>query len=649
MIRLSIIIPAYNAEPYIYELLKCLDSQITKEVEVIVIDDGSRIPVKTDFKWCKVIRQENQGCSAARNAGIDKAKGDYISFIDADDLVSEDFVHKILEKTKDKEYDLLEFSWKSLNRNNWCCDEKLNSDNDRLPNPSVCTRVFNRKFVGDTRFNVKKDSTEDEDFSRRIGYLDNERSKDIRVGIITEYLYFYRDDVPMSKTKRHAQGLMNTKRIIYYYDHVTADMTWLLDEIKKEDEVNEVYLMTRQCDLEGIERWCRILKPKQFWGHFIRGEKTDLLYEKKPPIKTQIVIYLQHINTVGGLRTFARHFIRELKSSYDITLLCRTIDKAAYEELVPQVRIIADTIKLDNGIMLPLNCGGSGQFIVCDSLLILSILTPLPLNVNAKKVIRMCHTCKTDPTWEIPQDYDKLLYVSETARDSFGDKDKEVLHNFIDPAKDKALILVSATRFPAPDKGDIEPRMRKLCKMLSEKDIPFMWLNYSDGAMKDPPKNFYNMGVSDHMPEIIKAADYLVQLSDSECWSYACLEALVAGTAIICTPFPSAAEMGIKDKVNSHIIPFDMDIDVEVLMDIPRFTYDYDNKAIRDRWVEILGKTKPKRDYQPDKQVLVEVLQDFVDMMEGCTRQRGTVYQATEQRANQIMMTNPELIRIIGG
>ena len=83
MIKLSIIIPAYNAGPYIYELYNNLKPQLTDEVEVIVVDDGSRIPVE-DMEGFKVIRQTNQGVSAARNTGIDNAKGKYIAFIDAD-------------------------------------------------------------------------------------------------------------------------------------------------------------------------------------------------------------------------------------------------------------------------------------------------------------------------------------------------------------------------------------------------------------------------------------------------------------------------------------------------------------------------------------------------------------------------------------
>ena len=116
------------------------------------------------------------------------------------------------------------------------------------------------------------------------------------------------------------------------------------------------------------------------------------------------------------------------------------------------------------------------------------------------------------------------------------------------------------------------------------------------------------------MQGMIKKADYLVQLSDSECWSYSCLEALTYGTAIICTPFPSTKEMGIKDGINAHIVPFDMDFDVTKLLNIPRFMYVYENEAIRQQWIKILGDTEPLHDYNPGQMVEVEVLEGFNDM-----------------------------------
>lgn len=616
--KLSIIIPCYNAEPYIHELIKVLEPQIWEGVEVLIIDDGSRHPLKTDSTKVKIIRQKNKGCSAARNAGIDKAKGDYISFIDADDVVSREFVSKILEKTKD-EPDVIELSWKSLTDKNWNIDRKLNSDQDRLPNPSVCTRVFRRSFIGDVRFNTQKDSTEDEDFSRKIGILDPENN--YKRAVITDYMYFYRDDVPLSKTKRYAQGLMRTKRVVYYYDQVTSDMTDLLEEIKKEDEINEVFLQTNRCDIPELKRYCQIVKPRNDWGHIIRGEACDHLTRREPPLRTQIVIYRRIINDIGGLMTFILNYVDQMGQDYDITILAENVAQNRMLQLLPKVRVMATKDKP----------------IVCDSLIMLSFLDRLPKNVTAEKVIRMCHACKTDPSWHIPEDYDELVYVSDTAKETFCDTDHITVHNFNTDTSRDMLMLVSATRLPAPDKGDIENRMRKLAKMLNDADIPFIWLNYSDGHLDKAPANFYNMGISYDMQSIIKKADYCVSLSDSECWSYTVLESLMCGTPMICTPFKSAFEMGIEDGVNAHVIPFDMDFDVNILKNIPKFKYKYDNDKIKKQWQQLLGDPKPYERYNPQKMVMVKAKQQYWDIMLLRDIKNGETLIVTEQRANDLI------------
>lgn len=633
-VRLSIIIPYYNAEPYTSMLLERLRPQITNEVEVIVVDDGSKVPFETGHDFVQVIRQQNQGCSAARNVGIDKAKGDYISFIDADDMVARYFVEKILEKTKD-EPDVIEFSWQSLNSNNWNLNVKLNNDNERLSNPSVCTRAFKRSFIGDVRFNIKKDSTEDEDFSRRCGYKiplgDNKPLRENKTVVIPDYMYYYRDDVTMSKTKRYAAGLCHTKRVVYFYHHVTDRMTWLLDEIKKEDEVNEVFLQTYECDLPELKKYCQIEKPHNAWGHIIRGEQCDHLTKKDIPTRTQIVIYRRIFSKVGGLLTFVRNFVRELGDKYDITILCEQMDNERYMQLLPEVRVIV----------------GLDKMIVCDSLIVLSFLDHLPKNVSADRVIRMCHACRTDLSWHIPEDYDDLIYVSRTAMESFGVEDGKVIHNLKAKYDDEILLLVSASRFPAPDKGDIEGRTRKLCDKLNRAGIPFMWLNFSDGALPNPPKHFYNMGVSYDMESVIKKADYVVALSDSECWSYTVLESLTAGVALICTPFPSAFEMGVEDGVNAHVIPFDMDFDVNILKDIPRFKYAYNNAEIKMQWEDVLGAPKDYDRYNPEQMVLVRVNVGYLDMKMGKHLNVGEEHMMTKQRAQQIINTNPSYIEII--
>ena len=637
-IKLSIIIPAYNAEPYLGELVTCLEAQMPAAgVEVIIVDDGSRQQVSFKGKGIKVIRQDNQGAGSARNTGIDKAKGDYISFIDADDLVSGSFIETILEKTKD-EPDVIELSWKSLTPGYWNCDQHLRSEGDRLPNPSVCTRVFKRSFIGDVRFNTQKDSTEDEDFCRKMGYLDPD--KEFKRAVITDYMYFYRDTVPMSKSKKYAAGILNTKRVVYYYRHVTKEMTWLLDEIIKEDEINEVILLTDQCDIPELKRYCQIKKPCQMWGHVVRGEHYPGLTLRRPPLRTQVIIYRKNIYKIGGMSSFINNFIDQMADRYDITILTEAIDETRYKEFTKRVRVVANRIlytdRHGNISRKDLQPGAAHRDIYCDSLIVLSFLDPLPGNVHADKVVRMCHACRTDSSWEIPKDYDHLIYVSGTAAKSFGVKDGLVIHNFINPPKDKALILVSATRFPAPDKGDIERRMRALANMLNDKGISYVWLNFADGHMTDPPKNFYNMGTSSDMQRIIKAADYLVQLSDSECWSYSCLEALTSGTAVICTPFPSAFEMGIIDGVNAHVIPFDMDYDVTKLLEVPEFTYTYDNDEIKEQWVEVLGNTIPRHDYDPREVVRAKVVRPYYSRILERDMSFGEIVYMTQDRAEEL-------------
>lgn len=628
-IILSIVIPAYNAEPYLSELLDRLDLQMTKDVECLIIDDGSKAAVRSDYRWAKIMRQDNQGVAVARNTGIDKAKGEYISFIDADDLVSESFISKILEKTKD-EPDVIELSWKSLTADNWNIDQRLRSESDRLPNPSVCTRVFKKAFIGDTRFNVLKDSTEDEDFCRKMGYLDPEKA--FKRAVITDYMYFYRDNVVMSKTKRYAAGLMNTKRVVYFYNHVSADMKWLLDQIKKDDETNEVFLMTYQNDLPELKRYCQIIKPMEFWAHIKKGEPCKMVTLREPPFKTQVVIYRKNIPAVGGLFTFINNFIDSLSEFYDITVVCETIINSRLIQLLPKVRVIT---------------GRDRKPIHCDTLILLSFLDHMPDKIEAKKVIRMCHACRTDPSWRIPQDFDELLYVSQAAADSFDDHEGRIMHNInVQKTKD-TMILVSAVRLPAPDKGDIEKRMRRLADMLNSAQIPFIWLNFSDGYLQNPPKHFYNMGITFDMPSIIKMATYSVLLSDCECWPYALLESLMTKTPVLCTPFPSAFEMGVVDGVNGYVIPFDMDFDVHKLLKVPKFDFEYDNEGIVKGWREILGNTKPRHDYQPGKMVMTRVIHEYRDMLLDEFLEKGREVMMTKERADQVKIAG--FIEIIGG
>ena len=92
--KLSVVIPSYNHEDYIAETLKSLEKQTFQDFEVIMIDDGSRdrtVEVAANASSrAQIYIQGNQGVVAARNRGIRLAKGQYICFVDSDDVVLAD-------------------------------------------------------------------------------------------------------------------------------------------------------------------------------------------------------------------------------------------------------------------------------------------------------------------------------------------------------------------------------------------------------------------------------------------------------------------------------------------------------------------------------------------------------------------------------
>lgn len=108
--KISVIIPYYKGEDYIHETLKSIYNQTYKNFEVIIVNDGSDRSVLDSiendqaFENLKIIHQENQGQSSARNNGVKFATGKYILFLDCDDLIDKTFLektHSILSKNQD--------------------------------------------------------------------------------------------------------------------------------------------------------------------------------------------------------------------------------------------------------------------------------------------------------------------------------------------------------------------------------------------------------------------------------------------------------------------------------------------------------------------------------------------------------------------
>lgn len=115
MPKISIVMPVYNGAKYLKKSLESVDNQTFKDLELICVDDGSTDDslkllndFKNDYDFLVVISQKNQGSGKARNTGIQNAKGDYIAFLDADDIfIDSDALERMHEIACENDADIV--------------------------------------------------------------------------------------------------------------------------------------------------------------------------------------------------------------------------------------------------------------------------------------------------------------------------------------------------------------------------------------------------------------------------------------------------------------------------------------------------------------------------------------------------------------
>ena len=160
--KLSIITPYYNTLPYIQKLNEVLEGQLDETIEWIIIDDGCN-EKELDKLNAKVIHlpENSGGASKPRNVGLDIAKGKYIAFIDSDDIVSKDYIYRIM-KAIEKKTDIIYLSWISKHHNIKIMDKPPGW------NCAVWCRVYKRDLIGDVRFDENLRIAEDWKFNQQI-------------------------------------------------------------------------------------------------------------------------------------------------------------------------------------------------------------------------------------------------------------------------------------------------------------------------------------------------------------------------------------------------------------------------------------------------------------------------------------------------
>ena len=116
MTKVSVIVPVYNVEDYIEKCLNSLVNQTLEDIEIIIVNDGSKDNSENIIKSflsrypqkIKYLKKENGGLSDARNYGLKYATGEYISFVDSDDYITENLYTDLLPYMEQK-YDMIKF------------------------------------------------------------------------------------------------------------------------------------------------------------------------------------------------------------------------------------------------------------------------------------------------------------------------------------------------------------------------------------------------------------------------------------------------------------------------------------------------------------------------------------------------------------
>lgn len=211
---ISIIVPIYNSSSYLKNCLQCLINQTYKNIEIILIDDGS---TDDSYKICskikkkdnriKLFSKKNGGAAAAKNLGIKKSKGTYICFVDSDDLVSYDYVdylYNLIIKSKcdmsvacytvksgKKEYNIGKNQSSKQLTNRECLKKILLTDGITV---SLCAKMYKRELLVKNLLNEGFPYEDDGAMYKLILQCNN-----ISYGNKSIYTYFVRNQSVMTK------------------------------------------------------------------------------------------------------------------------------------------------------------------------------------------------------------------------------------------------------------------------------------------------------------------------------------------------------------------------------------------------------------------------------------------------------------------
>lgn len=258
MPKVSLIIPVYNVENYIEKCLDSVVNQTLKDMEVIVVNDGSTDLSKqkiekylTKYPWIKYLEKENGGLSDARNYGMHHATGEYMAFLDSDDYVENTMYEEMYNIGKKEDADIVEcdFIWEYPNKKREDIGVIYNSKKEMIEKARVVAwnKLIKREILEKTniKFPVGLRYEDMEFFYKLVPYIN-------KVSFVKKSMVHY---VQRANSIANTQNT-RTKEIFKILDNVLSYYKEgnLYDEYK--DELEYTYVKFLLCS--SLKRICKI-------------------------------------------------------------------------------------------------------------------------------------------------------------------------------------------------------------------------------------------------------------------------------------------------------------------------------------------------------------------------------------------------------
>ena len=598
MKKVSIIIPAYNAGKTIKKCLDSICNQTYKNIEIIVINDGSNDNTEDVVKSInndKIIyfKKENGGVSSARNLGLDNATGDYIFFIDSDDYVNETYVENLVKNIKENDSFCLASCIKCETKDGFVDHNLTKEITNMFRFPSVTIRLFNKKYIDELNLRFGNSSLgEDLEFTTKLYIYNN------NISISDDSVYYYAysegslthtlDDKSLSLLDS-IKGIEDFAKEMNKYDEYYSEIEFinifhilihLLKNLKKIDEDKEII----NSIIDNITKKYPSWKENKFIPTLSYNER-EFLKEQYNEDRKKIIIYNETLIS-GGIEKCIELLSKSLCNKYIIDVVYINESNILDENIINIISKYANVYQLkDNEKVYGDVCIFSRLYLNKERLMNQIVANKYLLWAHSKP--RALDNCVLDDK-DFINKIDKIICVSECVKNEVNIPDKTmVIHNFIDNnIKEKTnetvednfeesndCLNLSIVSRLSKEKGF--NRVEQIIQDLIKHNINFKLKIIGKGRKYEEPlkeafkkyKQVEFLGYKENPFPYIKKSDYLLTLSDYETWGNTISEAKSIGTPCIVTNFPSAKEQ-ISDNINGIIIPLECDDYYKYLYDL---------------------------------------------------------------------------------